>query len=79
MDDGSISGVGEEHRRFPRYRITLPVRLKYKRSTSEMLTSEVSRHGIFVRTDDPSPMRQLIQPALEVRLSRCQPFRGAGT
>jgi len=64
MDEGPGPGTSDDKRRVPRYSVSLPVRIRLKRSTVEMLTSEVSRHGVFVRSDDPIPVRHLVQLTL---------------
>ena len=53
--------MGKKDRRFPRYALELPVVLKDKRITIDMVTGDVSRHGVFLRTDNPKPTRQLVQ------------------
>ena len=48
--------MGKKDRRFPRYQVELPVLLKDKRYTQEMVTGDVSRHGVFLRSDNPKPL-----------------------
>jgi len=60
--------MGKKDRRFPRYQIELPVLLKDKRYTQEMITGDVSRHGVFLSCDSPKPIRQLVQ--LTIKLPR---------
>jgi len=59
-----------EKRRFPRYIIALPVRLKHGRTAVDLVTADVSRHGAFIRTDSPKGSRQLVQ--LTFRLPSAQ-------
>ena len=51
----------EEKRRFPRFPVTLQVELKDKGRVQELVTSDASRHGVFLRIDSPRPVRQLVQ------------------
>ena len=43
--------MAKKDRRFPRYQLELPVLLKDKRYTQEMVTGDVSRHGVFLRCE----------------------------
>ena len=50
-----------DNRRFLRIECGLVVSLKDQRGTTELMTSNVSLHGVHVITDHPSPDRQLVQ------------------
>lgn len=52
---------GRERRRFPRYEIEIPVLLRKRLGDLHLVTADVSRHGAFLRTDQPAPLRQLVQ------------------
>jgi Tfp pilus assembly protein PilZ len=57
--------VSREKRRHDRYRIQLPVELSVGKKVSRGETVDVSFGGLFVRTEDPPPVRQLVK--LELR------------
>jgi len=50
-----------EKRRFPRFEVILPVELKDRGRVQDLVTSDASRHGVYLRTDSPRPVRQLLQ------------------
>ncbi|NOZ85143.1 MAG: hypothetical protein GXP49_02545 [Deltaproteobacteria bacterium] len=56
----------KDKRRFQRYRIKLPVTIKDKGNTHKVYTYDISRHGVFLKTDRPKPVRQLLQLMLEL-------------
>lgn len=53
----------EQDRQFRDVRvpIRLPVALKDRRAEWPLLTEDISRRGLFLRTDCPKPLRQLVQ------------------
>jgi hypothetical protein len=53
--------VTRENRRFPSYAASIPVLLKRKGVAATLVTSDVSRHGAFVLTDDARGERELVQ------------------
>lgn len=56
MQDGSA-----EQRRYPRFPAAIECTLKLRDGTRKLVTANVSRHGAFLRTDEPRPERELIQ------------------
>jgi Tfp pilus assembly protein PilZ len=52
---------GQERRRFPRHDVALAVILQRKDGDVALLTRDISRHGAFVSTGEPAPLRQLVQ------------------
>jgi Tfp pilus assembly protein PilZ len=56
MQDASV-----EQRRYPRFPAAIPATLKLREGTLKLITGNVSRHGAFLRTDNPRPERELIQ------------------
>ena len=58
---GAETKSGRERRRFPRYDIEMPAILRKKVGDLHLVTADVSRHGAFLRTDQPAPVRQLVQ------------------
>jgi len=50
-----------EKRRFRRYEVSIPVELVSRHGNTEMLTNDISRHGAFLRTDNPASERQLVK------------------
>ncbi len=50
-----------ERRKFSRHTCSIPVLLKTKTESVQLLTKNVSRHGAFLITDDLKPERQLLQ------------------
>jgi hypothetical protein len=53
---------GAENRREPRFTIRLPATLlRGKREALRLETADVSVHGLFLRTDEPPPLRQLVK------------------
>jgi uncharacterized protein (TIGR02266 family) len=50
-----------EHRRDERYPIRMPVTLIAGKKSQTLLTEDVSMSGLFVRTDQPPPLRQLVR------------------
>jgi Tfp pilus assembly protein PilZ len=55
------AGAGRDRRRFPRYDVEIPVKMKRKGVDVRMMTADASRHGAFIRTDEPGSIRQLVQ------------------
>ncbi len=53
--------MGKERRREPRYPYRLPITLKAQGKAQETITEDVSYRGTFVVTDEPPPMRSLVQ------------------
>jgi len=51
----------QERRKHRRIDCSLVVQLKDRRGTSELMTSDISRHGVFVLTDSPKNERELVQ------------------
>lgn len=52
-----------DRRRFPRVEIAIPVVIRRRGDTERLVTRDVSRHGAFVRTDQPRTERELVQLA----------------
>lgn len=52
---------GRERRRFPRFEVQVPVVMRRKNGEERLVTCDVSRHGAFIRTERPAPLRQLVQ------------------
>ena len=69
MDDG------RNRRRDTRYTIQVPVTLVLGRKTYVLRTEDVSFRGVFLRTDDPPALRQLVK--IEIELPGGAPFRTA--
>src|SRR5438309_10904805 len=53
--------MGEERRRDVRYAVRLPATLLRGKRTVQVFTSDVSFHGIFLRTDADASLRQLLK------------------
>lgn len=53
--------MSRENRRFPRFAVSIPVLLKRKGVVQTLVTSDVSRHGAFILTDDARGERELVQ------------------
>lgn len=53
--------TGRERRRFPRFDVEIPVFVRRKTGDVMLHTADVSRHGAFLKSDTPYPVRQLIQ------------------
>lgn len=58
---GGATKSGRERRRFPRYDVEVKAILRKKGGDVHLLTVDVSRHGAFLRTETPAPVRQLVQ------------------
>ncbi len=58
--------MGAEKRRSPRFEIELPVTLQIKKEQFQLKTLDVSRHGVFLKTDTPRPLRELISLKIEL-------------
>ncbi len=57
----------EASRRFEeRYKIALPVRLTTGRRTVHLATDDVSYHGLFLRTDTPPDLRELVRLSVDL-------------
>lgn len=54
-------GTRRDQRRFPRYPVQIPVLVHRRGSDVTITTSDVSRHGAFLRTSERLPLRQLVQ------------------
>ncbi len=52
---------GRDQRRYPRFEASIVCTLKLREGPLQLITSDVSRHGAFLRTDAPRPERELIQ------------------
>jgi len=48
-------------RRYMRIDVSLPVQIRNKQGAIEVLTANISRSGVFLRTDTPMPERQLVK------------------
>ncbi len=59
-----MPGMPRSRRRDTRYSIRFPVRLSYAQRTRALLTEDVSHGGIFVCTDTPPPLLQLVRVQL---------------
>jgi Tfp pilus assembly protein PilZ len=57
---------GEEKRRDKRYQYQMPVVLVRGAREVSLLTGDVGYRGLFLRTDDPPPLRQLLQVKLKL-------------
>jgi len=57
---------GREKRRDPRYPVSLPAKLTCGKDTFELRTHDVSFRGLFIRTDTPPPLRDLVKIQLEM-------------
>ena len=55
-----VKGASEQ-RRFKRIDVTVPVLVRLKSANIELVTGNISRHGVFMRTDNPLPDRQLVK------------------
>ena len=53
--------AGRERRRFPRFDVEIPVFVRKKTGDVMVHTADVSRHGAFLKSDTPYPVRQLVQ------------------
>jgi Tfp pilus assembly protein PilZ len=58
--------VGIEKRRDKRYRYQMPAVLLRGTREAALLTGDVGYRGLFLRTDDPPPLRQLLQVKLKL-------------
>ena len=58
--------MGAEKRRSPRFEIELPVTLQIKKEHFQLKTLDVSRHGVFLQTDTPRPLRELISLKIDL-------------
>lgn len=56
----------EERRRYPRLPIQLPVVVIGRRGRRELLTDDINRGGLFVRTDEPGRVRELLEVAVDI-------------
>jgi hypothetical protein len=58
---------GVENRREPRFALRLPATLlRGKREPLRIATADVSVHGLFLVTDEPPPVRQLVKVEVEL-------------
>jgi Tfp pilus assembly protein PilZ len=57
---------GDEKRRDKRYRYQVPAVLSRGTRDLSLLTGDVGYRGLFLRTDDPPPLRQLLQVKLRL-------------
>lgn len=64
-------------RRAPRIPIELPVRLIGTRGEADFLTKDISRGGLFIKTDSPRPHRQLLRIKIELE-SQLEPIEVHG-
>ena len=51
----------KNRRRFPRHAVAMWVSLKERGGATRFETLDISRHGAFLLSDDPKPLRQLLQ------------------
>jgi Tfp pilus assembly protein PilZ len=58
--------LGVEKRRDKRYRFQMPAVLVRGTREASLLTGDVGHRGLFLRTDDPPPLRQLLQVKLKL-------------
>jgi hypothetical protein len=58
--------VSQSTRRYRRYRVQVPLRLRVGGRWRELVTEDVNYRGLFARSDEPVPLRQLL--ALEMEL-----------
>jgi Tfp pilus assembly protein PilZ len=56
--------MGEHRRQNVRYSIRFPVQVWHGQRTVSLLTEDVSQGGVFLCTDSPPPLLQLVQVAL---------------
>lgn len=55
------TGGGRDRRRFPRFAAQIGVVLRRRSGEERLTTADVSRHGAFVRSASPAPLRQVVQ------------------
>lgn len=60
-----VKGASEQ-RRFKRIDVTVPVLVRLKSANIELVTGNISRHGVFMRTDNPLPERQLVKMSFTI-------------
>jgi hypothetical protein len=58
--------LGVEKRRDKRYRFQMPAVLARGAREATLLTGDVGYRGLFLRTDDPPPLRQLLRVKLKL-------------
>ncbi len=56
-----MQNKSDEKRRYERHRVSLPVEIIFRNSSSFAVTANISRHGAYLRTDSPAPERQLVK------------------
>ena len=65
-------------RRDVRYQVRFPVQMTAGRRKSTLFAEDVSRRGLFLRTDTPPPLRQLVRIQLVLPPGQ-HALRGHGT
>lgn len=58
---GGATKTGRDRRRFPRFDVAVQVIVRKKTGDTHLVTGDVSRHGAFIKSDTPLPLRQLVQ------------------
>jgi len=56
-----MQDASSDNRRYPRFPTAIECTLKLRDGARKLVTANVSRHGAFLRTDEPRPERELIQ------------------
>src|SRR5688500_5953443 len=58
--------AGAEQRRDRRFPLHLPVQLSFGRTKSTLTTDDIGFRGVFLRTDSPPVLRQLVSLQMEL-------------
>lgn len=68
---GGAPKTGRDRRRFPRFDVAVKVIVRKKTGDVHLVTGDVSRHGAFIRSDTPVPVRQLVQVRFRLPEGEC--------
>jgi hypothetical protein len=68
---GGATKAGRDRRRFPRYDVAVKVIVRKKTGDIQLVTADVSRHGAFIKSDTPVPIRQLVQVRFRLPEGEC--------
>jgi hypothetical protein len=68
---GGAPKAGRDRRRFPRYDVAVAVIVRKKTGDVQLMTADVSRHGAFIKSDTPVPVRQLVQVRFRLPDGEC--------
>ena len=61
-----FSRASTERRRAPRIPVQIPVILKTQETRTSLLTGNLNRGGLYLRTDQPARLKELIEPEVDL-------------